>query len=251
MTETNELEKLIKLRLNKRLSPKLFDTLYRITKEQNFFIAGNSLNKELPNDIDIFPTYEIDKSLIINKFKKLEEYYSYLLKIISETKNAITFKYLNAYKENVPEIYQYCFYYKGGLKELVESFDFAHIKIGASVNIKLSESNLCTPEIKDIYISDDYIKAKLADDTFYTRSDYPLSSLARLVKYAKRDSFAGRSYIRSIIQIVTDIIERGFKDYDDFKDQLDAIDINLLTEDMENLKGDDLLKLFDLLRKDK
>jgi hypothetical protein len=68
----------------------------------------------------------------------------------------------------------------------------------------------------------------------------------RLTKYAKRDHFPGRAYIPSIINILMDIIRRGFTSYDDFKDQLDAVDLGLVEKD---LRGCDLRGLFDLLNK--
>lgn len=70
----------------------------------------------------------------------------------------------------------------------------------------------------------------------------------RVVKYAKRDVFSGRSYVTSLINILVDVIKRGFEDYNDFKDQLDAVDLGLVDED---IKGSQIYELFCLLNKDK
>ena len=51
-----------------------------------------------------------------------------------------------------------------------------------------------------------------------------------MIKYANRGMFSGRSYIIDILKIMTGILERGYKNYDDFKDQLDAIDLALLSD---------------------
>ena len=37
-----------------------------------------------------------------------------------------------------------------------------------------------------------------------------------------------------MMDIVSDIVERGYKDYDDFKDQISAIDLALLDENESN-----------------
>ena len=49
------------------------------------------------------------------------------------------------------------------------------------------------------------------------------------------------------MNILGDIVERGFHDYQDFKDQLDAVDLGLLTEDFKQVDNADLMKLFELL----
>jgi chromosomal replication initiation ATPase DnaA len=57
-----------------------------------------------------------------------------------------------------------------------------------------------------------------------------------------------------MLKIVHDIIERGFKGYEDFKDQLDAIDLGMVPDDIEQLQtkeGTDMLRnLFKLLAKE-
>jgi hypothetical protein len=137
-----------------------------------------------------------------------------------------------------------CNFFHPSLKALVDSFDFAHIQIGAMVDIKCK----C---VEEIYYTEAYEKAHIIESTAYVHSEYPLSSLIRLVKYAKRDAFAGSSYIYSIITILKDIVERGFNDYEDFKEQLDAVDLGLLPEAFNELDRGVLLDLFEVLRKDK
>ena len=56
------------------------------------------------------------------------------------------------------------------------------------------------------------------------------------------------TYYTAVINILANIIQRGFKDYDDFKDQLDAVDLGLLEEDYKDAK-EDFLKLFEMLNK--
>ena len=187
-----------------------------------FYVAGSSLNAESPNDIDVYPTVEFKESAIT---KDIERDYE----IVSKTRNAITFKIKG-------KTVQICSYIKPSLQALVDSFDFAHCQIG----VKYGESEYNesygeaggypAPEIDEVYVSENWKKAKLLQTTFFTGSEYPLSSLIRTVKYANRGIFSGKSYIIDMLKAVRDIIDRGYEDYDDFKDQLDAVDLNLLSD---------------------
>lgn len=77
--------------------------------------------------------------------------------------------------------------------------------------------------------------------TFFVGSEYPLSSLIRLVKYAKRGLYPKRrDYTADILRILTAIIERGYSGYEDFKDQLDAIDLGY--------EGEETVALWNALR---
>ena len=184
-----------------------------------FYVAGNCLNRMAPLDIDLFPLAEHDFDNLPSSGR------------VSSTKNADT------YLAKDGTIVQFCHYWHGSLVELVESFDFAHIKVG----VKIDEN-----EIKEVYYSKAWEDAHAMETTWYTGSRYPLSSLMRLVKYVKRDVFSGKSWLPSALGIVMDIAERGFKDYDDFKDQLDAVDLGLVEKD---LQGCDLGRLFKALNK--
>lgn len=147
-----------------------------------FYVAGNSLNKLAPNDIDIFP--------IESLFTKDQA--SLLGNIVSETKNAITVKvnldenltHQNGAEQNEIHsfgktiIVQLCNYQHKDLVTLVNSFDFSHIQIG--VKISLGKS------IDQIYYTNEYSESKLCQSTEYTASEYPLSSLIRAFKYAKK-----------------------------------------------------------------
>jgi hypothetical protein len=198
---------------------------------KNFYVAGNSLNKNAPNDIDIFPVKDF---FTRNQASKLGA-------IVSETRNAITVKvnvdntlhHQTVDDQNEIKVVgktmtiQLCNYTHESIEKLVESFDFSHIRIGAEIN-----SNGI---VDKVYYSKDYMDAKMCQSTEYIGSEYPLSSLIRAFKYAKRGDFAGNSHIFSVFKVLTDIIHRGFKNYDDFKDQLDAIDLGLVPENKEEL----------------
>jgi len=192
-----------------------------------FYVAGNCLNRAEPRDIDVFPVEKGDFDAInVNK-----------LDLISSTRNAMTVRLGG-------KIVQLCKYYHNDLFTLVHSFDFAHVQIGAKVRISTTGHS-----VEEIQKSGAWSDAKEFESTWYTGSEYPLSSLIRTVKYAKRGHFSGNSYIWAVLNVLEQLIGRGFYGYEDFKDQLDAVDLGLLPEEIEELDTVALKNLFESLNK--
>lgn len=192
---------------------------------EQFYLAGGCFGK-VARDLDIFPCSD-EFSMQKNDSMKL----------VCETKNARTYKYKGV-------VIQACNYRHDSLKKLLESFDFAHVQIGAGVSVKDKRATVFSTRCTKNYIS-----AKAIGDSWYTGSDYPLSSLVRLGKYHSRGEVSKGKMIQSSIGILADIVERGFRGYDDFKDQLDAVDIGLLSEEMDEVSRSQLGRLFNLLEK--
>lgn len=195
-----------------------------------FYIGGNSMNK-VKGDIDLFP---VSKSDFIDKS------FESIGKVKSKTQNAVTVV--------IDDLcIQFCLYEHSNVKSLVESFDFSHIQIGCECS--LTEDSW---KVTDSYVTELWQSTRALGISLFTGSDYPLSSLIRSGKYNCRGDIGGRSlFIRAVLATTTAVIERGFKDYEDFKDQLDAIDLGLVPEELGDLEREDLLKLFELLRRDK
>ena len=205
-------------------------TLIKIISENfnvkgDYYIAGNSLNKKQYSDIDIFPVSANGVSA--------DSTYT-----VSKTKNAIT------YNKNNDCILQVCNYIHKDLESLVNSFDFTHIQVGVHV-----KDNGSFHEVNEVYFTENYLNSKILEDSNFINSEYPLSSLIRAGKYLKKQEISRGQYIRSVLNILTTIIERGFKNYDDFKDQLDAVDLGLIPEEMDEVSHANLMKLFQLLNK--
>jgi hypothetical protein len=217
-----DLNEIITHRINKRIP---WEALDEVLTVNTVYVAGNCLNRSNPNDIDLFPVHDGDFTGYNSDH------------VLSETPNAITIREDGA-------VIQLCNYHWNSLKELVDSFDFAHIQIGAKINIK-------TGGVEEIYCSDNWILAHQIESTWFTGSAFPLSSLIRSNKYIQREEFAGKSYIPSILDMITAIVTRGFDNYQDFKDQLDAVDLGLLPEDLNDANRGNLMKLFEALRRDK
>lgn len=220
----NEIERIIKFRMLKRIKTFEKDVCKILGDNFEFAIAGNSLNKDTPNDYDLYALGEFKFDL--EKIKeKVEKSYG---KILSETANALTVKLDDT-------VLQFCIYKYPTLKELVDTFDFAHIQIGAAFSTTLSDdSNYYHISLLDIYYTSNWEKAKLLETTFYTKpkveTSYPISSLLRSFKYKERGTFSGNSHIVSVFEILKQLLERGFNGYSDFKDQLAAVDLRLLEE---------------------
>jgi len=195
-------------------------------QDGSFIIAGNALNG-LSRDTDI-DVYSIDKK-VRNKLKGLGK--------VSSTKNADTY----LLKSGVA--FQVCKYNKKTLKDLILSFDYSHIQVGVKI-IK--------GVVAEVYMTNDYIVARCVNNSQYLGSEYPLSSVIRAMKYSGYGELSKGKMIYSVLLAIRDVIKRGFRDYEDFKDQLDAVDLGLLPEDFEEFAGGkgDLLELFNLLKRE-
>lgn len=199
------------------------------------YLAGGGLQLATPNDLDFFPA---DNSW---KTDMPEPHGNYGEKI-AQTKNAVTWKIDG-------RIIQFCKYFHPSLQALVESFDFSHCQVGVKIEIKKNEDGFIRSKVTDVYVSEKYIKYLFSGITEYTGSEYPTSSLVRLCKYIKQDKIQKHQYVKVVLGILTDIVQRGYHGYLDFKDQLDAVDLGLLPEDYKELseKKDILVILYNKL----
>lgn len=130
-----------------------------------------------------------------------------------------TFESPNCVTISAPVKVQLCKYNYPTMAQLVESFDFAHVQIAYDI---FSQEVVYTEQAKAAFIS---------HTTTFTGSAYPLSSLIRLSKYYDRGMIKGRGLIGEVLLIFKAILERGFTDYEDFKDQLQAVDLNFFDTD--------------------
>ena len=187
-------------------------------KYHGYFVAGNSCNASAPHDFDLYPwrNSEFDFEGIKSRIESVGGY------VIIETRNALTVN-INS------NIIQLCNYWKPDLINLIESFDFAHIQVGVAVNIEWGSDGYESSQVEYAEYTDNWQRAHMLETTWYTGSDYPLSSLLRTVKYFQRGAYANKfEYKKDIINILNNTISRGYNDYQDYKDQLAAIYLLLL-----------------------
>lgn len=224
-------KEMLRKRILRRIQP-LSQYLYNVGLRK-FFVAGGALNVSAPKDIDIF--FKDEKMFPTIPPED----------IVNETRSAITVNQEGC-------IVQFCRYYEPSLKDLVSSFDFSHIKQGATIVLDQGGATFgwsILVEIHEIFVHPDRYQAGVIGSGFYTGGDYPLSSLFRLFKYWKRDQITDEYRTWSLIQILIRIVDRGFVDYEDFLDQLEAMDLHILPEEWE-LVGHDVFKdLYELLKK--
>lgn len=200
----------------KDLFDMLPDDIKRVLNDNKAIIAGSAM---IPmhevNDIDVFFYNSRDYDKTVNAVKQVYKYF--------ETPNCVT---INTSYRKV----QLCKYIYPTMEQLVESFDFAHVQVAYDI---FTQEVAYTEQAKESFIS---------RTTTFTGSEYPLSSLIRLNKYYERGRIKGRGLIGEALLIFKAILERGFKDYEDFKDQLNAVDLNFF--DTEGGKNDLAFELY-------
>ena len=222
--EMDDLRKIMCSRIARRIHP--LRAILGQHANMHFWVAGGALIRD-GNDVDLFcPTEwpKIDWSTV---------------EVVSESKNARTVVVGDA-------VFQFCNYRKPTLDELLKSFDFAHCQVGCDVKVTGS-GNFVVDGVRG---TDAYINSRWANTSWFTGSEYPLSSLIRIHKYYANGILTKGAAIRSTIDALEAVVRRGFNGYDDFKDQLDAVDyLGLLPDDMENVEKSSLTNLFTLLNK--
>lgn len=192
------------------------DDIKKVLIDNKGIFAGSAMipNHSI-NDIDVFFYNSRDYGKTVDALKQVYKYF--------ETPNCVTIN-TNAVKV------QLCKYNYPTMARLVESFDFAHVQVAYDV---FSQEVTYTEQAKEAFIS---------RTTTFTGSEYPLSSLIRISKYYERGRITGRGLIGEVLLIFKAILERGFKDYEDFKDQLNAVDLNFF--DAEGGKNDLAYELY-------
>lgn len=205
-------------------------------KEEFVVIAGNSLNKPRPHDIDVYKFVKEDDSetpvktihrIFVNLSDPVVEVpemnwckgHGGPHRIVYESANARTVKHDD-------DTYQYCAYQKP-FHKLIESFDYAHVQVGAKLNLK-------THKIDEVYFTDAYLNYLLTGKTCFTGSEFPLSSLLRAEKYKRYEVMNASEFRECVLVALGDVIQRGFVDYEDFKRQIQAVDLLLLEEGESN-----------------
>lgn len=189
-------------------------------QDAEFYMAGGCLTGRV-SDVDLFPgSTDVPEPTV---------------RCISHTRNAATYDHA-AYPIQV------CSYRHKSLQSLVDSFDFAHIQVGAKVVAKGGRLRAT-----ECYYTEAFVQSRAVGVSWFTGSEYPLSSLIRGAKYFKRGDMPRGSYIRAVIDTLSAVVTRGFDGYEDFKNQLDAVDLGLLPEELEDVGNSGLLDLFSAL----
>jgi len=226
--------------IQKRIQKRIHANRHALAKLglARFYVAGGALMPPVPNDYDLFPVGKND----FDHFFKNErgERESQLNTKVWETPNAITYI--------IDEVkIQLCKFWNESLIKTVERFDFTHCKLGAEVR-RVEKKGAPIFEVTDVYISEDFIRYRILGYSEYTgvqMCDYPLSSLLRVFKYIKK------GYIRSsydvIFKILEALLERGYTSEEDFKRQLQGIDVGVEEAEQLDANSESLKHIYFLL----
>lgn len=192
-----------------------YETVYWLVRDRPFILAGGALCGDEVRDYDIYS--DSASRFHIEDVEERAMGNPRMVEVLCKTANALTVKLVDK-----NQIVQFCKYEKPSLEELVKSFDFSHIQVGIGFR-----GNGCGPYHEHVFYTDDFVLANVTRRTVYTGSEYPLSSLMRLMKYNKRGKLTRIDTMRAAMSILKDVIDRGYKDKDDFKIQLDAVDLGI------------------------
>lgn len=189
-----------------------YKTVYSLIGENPFILAGGAVCGDKVSDFDLYAVkgHEFDLGAIELKAEGLD------VKTLAWTRNALTVELPNR------QVVQFCRYCRPSLEELVKSFDFTHIQAGITF-----PGYGDGPSPGDAYCTEGFIAAALTGSTKYVASEYPFSSIVRAGKYLARGRLTRVGAAQAVARAMADFLRRGFKDYADFKDQLDAIDLSL------------------------
>lgn len=195
------------------------DDIKKVLVDNHGIFAGSAMiPQHCINDIDVFFYNSKDYGNAVDAICTVYKYF--------RTANCVTITPRDDVKV------QLCKYNYPTMRQLVESFDFAHVQIAYDI---FTQDITYTEQAKDAFTS---------HTTTFTGSEYPLSSLIRISKYYERGMIPGRGLIGEVLLIFKAIIERGFEDYEDFKDQLNAIDLHFFdTEGGDNSLAYDLYQV--------
>lgn len=183
-------------------------------KLSEVYVAGNSLNQATPHDIDLYPVKSSDFDFHVSAFNDAGA------SVLFESRNATTVKYKNV-------VYQFCNYTASNISALVHTFDYSHIQVG--VHLVLDPTKASRDKSIVAY-TDNYVSNLLTKTNGYQGTHYPLSSMLRAMKYYGYGELSKCESKMSLVAALVDFMDRGFKDYDDFRDQLDAIDLSLVED---------------------
>lgn len=209
--------------------------LEEVCKDEKFVvIAGNSLNKAKPHDIDVYRYLEesaeekpVETELRFGGSQPVREVAKLDWCTGQGGPHRIVYEFANARTvKHDDTTYQYCAYQKP-FHKLIESFDYAHVQVGAVLDLK-------THEITEVYFTDKYVRWLITGKSCFTGSEFPMSSLLRAEKYKRYEVLNSSEFRECVLTALGDVIQRGFDDYEDFKTQLQAVDLLLLEKNESN-----------------
>lgn len=200
-------------------------TIAFLLDNEQYMVAGGCFGVDTPNDYDIYPAngQTFNRTHIRDNVESLAKNHD--CSIVHESENALTVKCDG-------KLLQFCDYVKDDLETLIKSFDFTHCQVGVHINTTEDDNGeFGSPYVADVFFTPEWVMARVMCKTKFVGSDYPLSSLVRTFKYAKRRLLNASEIRGTVLAILTAVVSRGYEKYSDFKDQLEAVDLLMLGKD--------------------
>jgi hypothetical protein len=157
---------------------------------RDVIIAGGSLMKGHPSDIDLFPV-ELEANSLAEflRFVKADD--------DEQLKEVVVGPYTLQFCKETADL---------GL--LVRGFDFAHCQVGVQFFCS-RPSDIW--KVKDTYFTSNFLAAMAVQGTFYVGGKWPLRSLARIPKVASKLGLTKLETQALSYQVAADIAVRGLE----------------------------------------
>lgn len=198
-----------------------------------FIVAGGAFRVGAPiNDYDIYP---YNDGTLPKKYEL--ELIGIEHEILASTSNSLTVRFAD-----VKKTVQFCNYRKPDLATLVDSFDFNDIQAGAVMRQVTPDDAHPYRLLKvDAYeYTEEYERYAVHGQVRYMGTEFPLSTLIRLGKY----NVSRSARVILTLEILADVCARGFDGYEDFKNQLDAVDLMIKPDHLGGVADSNLGKIY-------
>jgi hypothetical protein len=184
---------LIAARALDRIGPGLKTELHNAAITE-FHIFGGALLRGTPNDLDLAPAARTGAEFteLAKRWRRTDES-----------------QYGQALLDGVKV--QFCLVEPGELKPLIDDFDFAHCRVGATLTRK--RNHVFSPwEVKEVYLAPPFVSAMLTQGTFYAGGRWPMRSLSRIAKVALKLGLSQDEAHALALQVMGSIAEEGFRE---------------------------------------
>ncbi len=157
-----------------------------------FHIFGGACLRGTPNDLDLAPAVRSAEN-----FQKLAR------RFFREPSSQYGQTVLDGVKV------QFCMTEPSAIKQLVDDFDFAHCRVGATMS---RDQNFAMAEwkVKEVYLGAPFIAAMLTQGTYYAGGRWPMRSLSRVAKVAMKLGLSQDEAHALSLQIMAEMVEQGF-----------------------------------------
>jgi hypothetical protein len=158
-----------------------------------FHVAGGACLRSEPDDLDLYPAEQTAQ-----EFQALAKRFMPSAK----GKNQYGQTELDGVKV------QFCCTKPAAITELVSTFDFAHCMVGVTLRREERRADSVW-RVDEVYLAPQFLAAMLVQGTFYTEGIWPLRSLTRIPKVARKLGLNQAEIYELSIQVVGHVVRQG------------------------------------------